>query len=114
MSKKMVAERAGMSLPTVNRVLSGNEKRLSITSVDAIAKALGVVVRFGAEVGIDEVGSAFEFRKKQATEKAQRLMGMLQATMGLEAQAISGSKLDQMVQETACELLAGPPSRLWG
>lgn len=113
MTKKMLAERAGMSLPTVNRILSGREKRLTIGSVEAIARVLGVVVRFGATAGFEEVETSFAVREKQATAKAKRLVRMVQATMGLEAQAVGDAVLDEMVKQTTCELLAGSKHRLW-
>jgi transcriptional regulator with XRE-family HTH domain len=113
MTKKRLAQRAGMSLPTVNRILSGREKRLTIGSIQSLARVLGVVIRFGASVGFDEVETAFAFRERQAAAKAKRLVGMIQATMGLEAQAVGDDVVDQMVKQTTCELLAGSPQRLW-
>jgi transcriptional regulator with XRE-family HTH domain len=113
MTKRALAARAGVSLPTVNRILSGKEKRLMIGNVEAIAKALGVVIRLGAATGVDEIENAFELREKQATKKAKRLVRMVQGTMGLEAQAVDNSVLDQMVRQTVCELLAGSSRRLW-
>jgi transcriptional regulator with XRE-family HTH domain len=113
MTKKILAQRAGMSLPTVNRILSGREKRLTINSIEAIAKALGVVVQVGASTDFIEVESSLSLRKKQAVAKAKRIVRMIQATMGLEAQAVGDDVLDQMTEETTYELLAGSPHRLW-
>jgi transcriptional regulator with XRE-family HTH domain len=113
MSKRALAVRARVSLPTVNRILSGKEKRLTIANVEAIAKALGVVIQLGAVTAVDEIENAFELREKQATKKATRLVRMVQGTMGLEAQAVNQTVLDQMVRQTVCELLAGSPRRLW-
>lgn len=113
LSKAAVAARANVSLPTVNRLLAGNERRLTLVTVEAVARVLGVVVHLGASAGFEEVESAFEIRKKQAAKKARRLVGMVQGSMGLEAQAVSPDKLDQMMQQTACELMAGSPRKLW-
>jgi transcriptional regulator with XRE-family HTH domain len=113
LSKAVVAARARLSLPTVNRILAGKERRLTLDSVEAIARVLGVVVRLGAAVGFEEAESVFELRKKQATSKARRLVGLLQGTMGLEAQAVGPDELDEMVQQTACELMAGSSRKLW-
>ena len=113
MSKRVLALHARISLPTVNRILSGKEKRLTIANVEAVARVLGVVIRLGATTEVDEVQTAFELRKMQATEKATRMVRMVQGTMGLEAQAVSDGVLEQMVGQTVCELLAGSPRRLW-
>jgi transcriptional regulator with XRE-family HTH domain len=113
MSKKILAHRSGISLPTVNRILCGREKRLTVDSVQALAKALGVVIRLGASVACEEVENAFEFREKQAKAKAKRLVRMVQATMALESQAVENTVLEQMEKQTACELLAGSTRRLW-
>jgi len=33
--------------------------------------------------------------------------------MALEAQAVDAKAIDQMVEQTVCELLSGRPRRLW-
>jgi len=113
MSKATLAERAGLSLATVNRILSGREKRFTLQNIETIARALEVVVQVGASLAFDEVGDSFDVRKRQADKKAERLVGMVQGTMGLESQAVGQSELDQMVKQTSCELLAGSPRKLW-
>jgi transcriptional regulator with XRE-family HTH domain len=113
MSKRILAKRAGISLPTVNRILAGKEKRPAIGSVQALAVVLGVVLRLGVEISLDEVRDALTFRKEHASEKARRLVRMVQSTMGLEAQAVDSQAVDEMIEQTTCELLAGPSQRLW-
>lgn len=113
MSKKVLATRAGISLPTVNRILSGKEKRLAITNIEAIARALSVVIQLGATIGFEEIESGHELRKKQAALKAMRIVKMVQGTMALEAQAVEPSRLQEMIEQTTCELLAGSPHKLW-
>lgn len=112
-SKTAVAARAKLSLPTVNRILAGKERRMTLQNVAALARVLGVVIRLGASLEIEEVDSAFEAKMKQADKKARRLVGMVQGTMALEAQALQPNELDQMVKQTASELLAGSTRRLW-
>jgi transcriptional regulator with XRE-family HTH domain len=107
MSKAAVAKRSGVPRATVDRILSGNEKSPRISSLRAIAKALGV------EVELRETMSAQQFRKAQAIAKAKRVAGLVQGTMGLESQAVDQHALDEMVDQTASELLAGSPRRLW-
>src|SRR5258708_360305 len=113
MPKTALASRAQVSLPTVNRILSGREQKPQLRNLEAIAKVLGVVVKFGAATGVEPVVDAFELRKRQATEKARRVVRMVQGTMGLESQAVDSALADQMIEQTVCELLAGSPRRLW-
>ena len=113
MAKATLAKRAKVSLPTVNRILLGREKKPTIANVLAIAAALGVTVRLGAMSGVEEVQSVFEFRKAQALAKAKRIVRSVQGTMALEAQAVDAKAIDQMVEQTVCELLSGRPRRLW-
>jgi transcriptional regulator with XRE-family HTH domain len=107
MSKTVVARRAGVSLPTVNRILSGKEKRPGLPYVQAIAEALGVEVRLA------EVADAYAMREQQATEKARQLVGMVQSNMALEGQGVGNEAIERMVRQTVHELMAGPSRRLW-
>ena len=113
MTKVAVASRSRVSLPTVNRILSGREPNPALASVQAIASALGVKVVLGADSRIEEVHDAHEFRKAQATAKATALVRHVQGNMALEAQAVVDASRRQMIEQTANELLAGSPRRLW-
>jgi transcriptional regulator with XRE-family HTH domain len=113
MPRKALSRRTGVSLPTVNRILSGKDQNPQLRNLEAIARALAVAIRLGATVGVDPVEDAFEIRKKQATEKAQKIVRMVQGTMGLEAQGVGVAAQHQMIEQTVCELLAGSSRRLW-
>lgn len=113
MSKAGIAKRTGVSLPTVNRILGGKEPSPTLGNLQAIAAALGVIVRIGAIVDVQELQDVHEFRKARALSKAKHLVGLVQGTMALESQAVDSKTLEQMVEQTVCELLAGPSSRLW-
>lgn len=113
MTKTAVAQRANVSLPTVNRILSGKERMPTVPNLHAIAKALGVVVRIGATIEIEEPQSADEFRRTQARGKAMKLMHMVQGTMSLEDQAVDQHTIDAMIEEATHELLKAN-RRLWG
>ncbi len=113
MSRQALARFANLSVPTVNRILSGKELNPQIQSLVAIARVLRVAVTFGAASRVEPVEDAFEIRKQRATEKAQRVIQMVQGTMGLEAQAVGPAAQQQMLEQTVCELLAGPARRLW-
>jgi len=107
MSKAAVAKRSGIPRATVDRILSGREKGPRISSLTAIAQALGV------ELELKETMSAQEFRRAQAVAKAKRVARLVQGTMGLESQGVDQDALNEIVDQTASELLAGSPRRLW-
>ena len=113
MPKTALATRARVSLPTINRILSGQEPNPTIGNLTAIAAALGLTIRIGASIGIEETESANEYRIKEARAKAKRLVTMVQGTMALEAQAIDGSDAERLVDQTTYELL-NSKRRLWG
>jgi transcriptional regulator with XRE-family HTH domain len=113
MTKKQLSDRARIPIATLNRILSGAERRLAIDKIGAIAGALGVTIHLGATMKLEEDESAFELRKKQAKRKATRVVRMVQGTMGLEAQAVGSNDLHDMVEQTTCAMLAGPGRKLW-
>ena len=97
----------------VDGILTGTDRNPRLATIHAIAKALGVSVRVGAEVGIEEAVSADEMRRQRACEKAERLAAGVQASMGLEAQAIDAAERASLVEATMHKLLAGSGRRLW-
>jgi transcriptional regulator with XRE-family HTH domain len=107
MSKRAVAKRSGVAPATVERILSGKEKSPRISNLGAIAEALGVEVTLGVST------TPQEFRKARAIAKAKRIVSLVQGTMGLESQAVDQKTLNDMIEQTTSELLAGPPRRLW-
>lgn len=107
MSRATLARRAKLSVPTVHRILTGKETGPSLETVEALAAALGLTIQ------IVETIDAEEFRERQAQTKAAQLVGMVQGTMGLEAQAVDAKTLATLTKRNATRLLAGPPRRLW-
>lgn len=103
-----LAKRSGVSQATVVRLLSGRHSQASFHNVMAIAKALGFMIAF------HPTASATEIRKMQARTKARQLVGLVQGTSGLEAQAVDAQKLEELTDQTTHDLLAGSPRRLWG
>jgi transcriptional regulator with XRE-family HTH domain len=120
MSRASLARRSGVSMPTVFRLLSAPAglENASLRCVLAIAKALDMVIRFDPEDPVDPL----RFRPKvpvdvvmerEAKRKAERLVAMVQATSGLEGQAVPQATVRSMVRKTTCELLAGSARRIW-
>src|SRR6266446_9534996 len=82
MSFAALARRSRIPLPTVQKILYGNERRPDFLKVSAIAEALGMNLTI-------TITPAHTFRRQQAERKAQQLVSMTQATSGLEAQAVA-------------------------
>ena len=101
-----LSRRSGVSLSTVKRVLSG-ETAAGFASVASIAHALGGDLSFKNPQRVDCM------RRRQAREKAERLVAMVQATSALESQGVAREDLQMMVQRTVAELLGGPRKALW-
>ncbi len=85
---------------------------MSCATLEAIAKALGVVVRLGDD-SIEERQSAEEFRWRHARRKAKKLVGMVQGTMALESQAVGKDHLKHLLRVTTNDLISSN-RKLWG
>lgn len=107
MSFRAVAERSGLGLRTVQRVLSLEEPTARLDTVLQIADALSV------ELSPKEVGTAHRVRKREAAKKAVRLASMVQGTSALESQAIPKNDLREIKDEIATRLLSGSSRELW-
>ena len=107
MSHVTLAQRSGVSLPTVHRILSGGHPNASVANVQAIAETLGLRLQFHI------MEQAEDLREKQATKKATELVSMVQATSALEGQAVDQQTIKQMIRRTVHELLAGSERKLW-
>ena len=106
-SQSALAERSGVPLPAVQRILTGHSPAASLESSAAIAQAMGM------KLDVVPIFPAQELLEQQARKKAERLVGLVQGTSALEAQAVSARHLGQMITKTVQELLAGSRRRLW-
>ncbi|HSG69291.1 MAG TPA: helix-turn-helix domain-containing protein [Planctomycetaceae bacterium] len=98
MPRATLAKRSGVSLATVNRILSGQHKGATFENVLAIAEALGM------EITTVRHGTSSEIREQQATRKARNLVRLVQGTSALEGQGLDQEELDEMIEQTAREL----------
>ena len=107
MSMRVVAERSGLGMRTVQRVLAGKEPTAKLTTVLLIADALKIALRPKDTV------SAHVFRRNQALAKAAKISAMVQANSALEAQAVPKNALRELRDEMAGRLIAGSRRQLW-
>ncbi len=107
LSQSALAERCGVSLPTIQRILTGHSPAASFETTVVIAQTMGM------QFDVVPIFPAQEILEQQARKKAERLVGMVQGTSALEAQAVSSRHLGQMIKKTIHELLAGSRRRLW-
>lgn len=107
MSYPALAKRSGLSVATVRRILANHYDRASFSNVAAVARALGV------EFALRPMVPEYTFVEQQAHEKARRLVGLVQASSGLEAQAVDEATVNRMVSQTVHDLMAGSRSRIW-
>ena len=107
LSYAMLAERSGVPIATLKRMFHDGLESASLHNVFAVAEAMGVSIQGqSAEAPAD-------FLEKAAEEKARRLVGMVQATSALEAQAVAQVFVAGMIKQTVHELMAGPARRIW-
>jgi len=107
LSYKQLSKRCGVSRPTVQRILSGRHAAASFANIVAIAESLGLGLRFDSKVDIRDL------KREQAVRKAKKLVALVQATSGLEGQAVGEKDVESMVKQTTHDLLAGSKRRLW-
>ena len=107
LSRAALAHASGVSLPTVNRILSGQHSQASWSNILSIARTLGLNVEFKPVAEVQQV------REHQAQIKAEQLIQMVQSTSALEGQAMDAASLEQMKSKTIHELLAGSNRTLW-
>ena len=105
-SERQLAEKAGISRTAVRQVLR-DPSRSSVASLWAVAKQLGL------ELAIPEVMSSYEVKRRAALDKARRMVAMVQGSSALEMQAVEQKRKEDMVQQTADELMGGPARFLW-
>lgn len=107
MSANALAKRSGISLPTVQRILSGRHPNASFQSIVAMSNALGI------EIELKEMVGVHEFARQSAREKARRLVALVQGTSALEGQAVEEQKIDELTDHALAALLAGSRQKLW-
>jgi transcriptional regulator with XRE-family HTH domain len=107
MSRPLLAQRSGVSLPTVNRILGGDAGHTAYATLKAVARALGMDFELKSTIGEQD------FAEQQARAKAEVIARMVQGTSALESQAVDADTYRQIVGQTVHLLMAGSRRRLW-
>lgn len=107
MSVPALARRSGVSVPTVNRILSDHIQRASLANVQAVAQAMGLTLAMRGPAPSD-------FKRQEAARKAEWAARQVQGTSALEAQAVSDETQAHIKEAALHDLLAGSARRLWG
>ncbi len=91
LSRRVLAIRAGLSEATVKRMLGGELEHASLANVTPLFKALGY------EFAMRPAKTVSQMREEAAHDKAVRLAARVQATSGLEAQALGDEGIAMLV-----------------
>ena len=107
MTFEALSKRSGVPVSTLKAIFKKGVEQATFANVAAIADALGVDIEFADEV------DCYELLHQQAVKKARELVGMVQATSGLESQAVAQSQIEKMIQQLVHKLMAGSRRKLW-
>ena len=70
-------------------------------------QTLALTMNFGVQADAETL------RRQRATEKARAIVDSVQASSGLEGQAVGEADLQRMTERTVNDLLSGPKTQLW-
>lgn len=91
---------SGVSVPTLNRMFSGQSSSIQFDAIIAVADVLKVDITAKTTV------SAEKMRREQAERKAEYLMKLVKGNTALEGQGSSEAAYREMKEKTVNELLA--------
>ena len=107
MTFEALSKRSKVPVSTLKAIFKKGVEHATFANVAAIADALGVDIEFADEV------DSYELLHQQAVKKARELLGMVQATSGLESQAVAQNQIEKMIQQLVHKLMAGSRRKLW-
>ena len=107
MTFEALSKRSEVPVSTIKAIFKKGIEHATFANVAAIADALGVDIKFADEM------DSYELLHQQAVKKARESVGMVQATSGLESQAVAQSQIEVMIQQLVHQLMAGSRRKLW-
>jgi len=102
-----LAASSGVSIPTLKRILTRPESDPTFSNVLAAADALGL------DLILEPTATATEMRRRQAEKKAREGLRRVQATSGLETQALKDDELKELFEQAVHDWMAGSKNKLW-
>jgi transcriptional regulator with XRE-family HTH domain len=102
-----LANLSGVPVSTLKNIFKNGVEHSTFSRVMAVATVLGVQIENSPEV------DTYELKHQQAVRKAKKLVGLVQGTSALEAQAVADEQLENMIRQLVHELMAGSPRTLW-
>lgn len=109
MSESYIAERAGLSQPTVHRIFSGKHNKTAWNDLIEIGHVIGVEINME---GI-RITPAEKILDRQAEQIATHMTRIMQATSQLEGQGLAEKQQEKLKAENKLWLLAGSRKKLW-
>ena len=106
-SRPLLAQRSGVSLATVTRILTGGLENSSTANTAAVARELGMELRF------EPIADSDDLMHREAEAKAREIVALVQGSSGLEEQAVDPDTIERMVRQTVHELMAGAKGKIW-
>lgn len=106
-SNAVIADKSGVSEPTVARILSGKNPSAHFDHVLAIANILGV------DINVRGAQDPTIMKREQAKKKAEKIMKLVRGNSALEATETSREAYQRMLNKTVEELMAGSKRALW-
>lgn len=107
MTFEILSNRSGLPVSTLKAIFSKGIEQASFSNVIRIANALGM------DVELSDEADSYQLLKQQARRKARELVGMVQATSGLESQALPQYQIEAMTEQLIHQLMAGSRRKLW-
>ncbi|MBN1912656.1 MAG: hypothetical protein JW818_23240 [Pirellulales bacterium] len=102
-----LSARSGVPKTTVKRILGDGFQKAAFANVDAVAKTLGMSLKF------EPILDVLRFEEQQARKKAERIVALVHGSSALESQAAGKEDLEAMLDRTVHELMAGSERKLW-
>src|SRR5437879_4882284 len=89
MTLPALAQRSGLSLATIRRILLGKSLAASFANVIMVAHALGTEFRMGDDSIIIHIRKADDIVADEIRARARKIVEMVQGTMALESQGLT-------------------------
>lgn len=102
-----LAQKTGLSIPTVQRILANKDHSVELAGLLSIADILGI------DITASVSRSAQDMLKEKANNKAEKLLQLVRGNSALEGNEIDLGTYQDLLQRTVDDLLKGSKRALW-